>query len=442
MIDNAAKSQTVERNARTPRTAENEHKLARRRALIAYLVADQGHEESVVGDVLRETYGIGVGRSTISRDLQWAKKNGWVQTRLGESCPGRAWLDEIKQTGHFYRGLQNALKEQSNGTLKSLHVFWGGPIAPRSTGHGSAADLADGHTHNWDARLETFSNRAAPTLLELLGTARRIGVTFGGTIGATIEAIAGAATRARIKPRPDVTLVPTSGEPLGGARPTSASTDLADQLSQILGGPKVPSLRGVPPVIPEEFRGRDHTIVLEFIRRLRSYREVFGDDQTGGLVKQLDTVLTSAGGCGESYHAFQNGFVSLPGHNQERLSEIALGDMGGVMTQKPGLTKAQEKTFAALRDLWTGIGIDDFRRISTAAKANGRPGVILCAVGANKAAITLALTCRENLVNQLIIDETLAARLSESLNLSDRPRPRQKLFLTSKEDSRVREFAP
>ena len=404
MSEHDLKPATTGRGSRKRRVADDEEKQTRRRALIAHLVADQGIEESKVADVLCAMFGISVARCTVTRDLQWARRHGWIVTHLGEDCPGREHLDAVKQTAHFYDGLQKALQEGSGGTLRALHVFWSGPCR---------ADEDDG----WDGRLQRFSKRASPTLLDLLARAERIGVTWGRTIGENIEAVAAATSRGQIKPQPNVTIVPTSGEPLGGARAQFASTDLAERLSAILGGSNVPSLRGISPVIPEEFRGHDHATVLRFIRGLRSFREVFGDAGAAGIVAQLDTVLTSAGSFGERYHAFQNEFVRIPGLSREKLGELALGDVGGVLIQKDGgFSKAQQKAFAALRDLWTGIRIDDFRRVSASARENGRPGVILSAVGANKADITLALTCRERLVNHLIIDETLATRLSELVN--------------------------
>ena len=411
--------------------SEEERRRRRRRALFAYLVGDQRMQDYEIVDALQKMFGISIARSTVTRDLQWARQEGWIVTRMGEGCPGREELEAVKQTAHFYGGLQHSLQKRSEGTLKALHVFWSG------SRHSGAKAAAEGslptinHTASaehdsgvpesdeaWDERLVRFATRSAPTLSALLAKAERIGVTFGRTIGANIEALAEAKQGTRAS-RSTPGVVPTSGEPLGGARPEWASTDLAERLSQILGGAPVPSLRGISPVIQEEFRGRDHAIVLRFIRGLRSFREVFGDDRTRGLVGQLDTVLTSAGSFGERYHAFRNEYARIPGLSRERMGELALGDLGGVVISKDGrFTKVQQKAFAALRELWTGIRIEDFRRVSEAAKGNGHPGVILSAIGAHKADLTLALTCRERLVNHLVIDETLAGRLSELLHLS------------------------
>jgi DNA-binding transcriptional regulator LsrR (DeoR family) len=248
-----------------------------------------------------------------------------------------------------------------------------------------------------------------------LAPAQVLGVTWGGTIGATIEALATILAHSPKSRRTDLTVVPTSGEPLGGARPSCASSELAERLGDVLGAGAVPSLRGIPPVIPEEFRGRDHAIVLQFIRRLRSFREVFGDEAAPGLVATIDTVLTSAGTFGDHYHAFQNEFVRIPGLSRERLGAIALGDIGGVLVPREGLTRKEQKTFHTLRDLWTGIRHEDFQRISQATCDGGAPGVILTAIGASKAPIVRALACREQWVNQLVIDHELAAALAGSI---------------------------
>lgn len=396
-------SMTVKARKRSNKQDE-EKRRARRRAIVAYLVVDQKHDPSEVPDILRRSYGIDKGRSTVSRDMKWARAHGWIVTQLGKDCPREEHLEAVKQTAHFHGGLQEALRDRSGGTLKSIDVFWSGPTR-------IDADI------DWDDRLSRFAARAAPTLLERLVRAQKIGVTFGASIGVTIEAVGSAARSQPIRCK-DVMVVPTSGEPLGGAKPTFASTDLAERLSEILGGARVPSLRGIPPVIPEEFAGHSQTVVFDLIRCLRSYKQIFGDSDTGGLVGELDTLVTSAGGFGERYHAFQNEFVSIPGFTRERLAELALGDIGGVLIPKDGIfTKAQEKMFSAWRRLWTGIRIEQLRRISADAKNSDRPGVILVAIGANKAQIVQALTCRERVVNHLIIDESLAARLQELLNL-------------------------
>ncbi len=404
MARQSRKPESVTGKSHRQPNQEEEKRLKQRRAIVVDLVVQQKHDPSKVPDVLRKSYGINVSESTVSRDLKWARENGWIVTQIGTDCPGEEYLKAIKETAQFHGGLQQVLRERSGGTLKSLHVFWSGP----TKANGDAG---------WDNRLSRFAGRAAPTLFELLAGARRIGVTFGASIGVSIEAVAsvarGQAGRAR-----DLMVVPTSGEPLGGAKPMFASTDLAERLSEMLSGSRVPSLRGIPPVIPEEFAGHNQTVVFDLIRCLRSYKEIFGDSNTGGLVEELDTLVTSAGGFGEGYHAFQNEFISIPGFTRGRLAELALGDIAGVLIPKDGeFTKAQEKMFSAWRRLWTGIRIEQLRRISACAKNSDRPGVILVAIGANKADIVQAVVCREKLVNHLIIDETLAARLQELLNL-------------------------
>ena len=404
MMTQGRESKSVAQTARRRRDSVEDEKRAQRRAIISVLVADQGHEDFEIGDILRDSYGIKVGRSTVTRDLQWIKKNRWIETRLGSECPGKEHLQAIKQTAQFYGGLQEVLRERSNGTLKSFHVFWGGPIAKGEDG--------------WDDRLSRFAARAAPTLLELLPTGQRIGVSFGTTIGVCIEALASAAARARARTPRELMVIPTSGEPLGGAKAPFASTDLAEHLREILGGPHVPSLRGMAPVIPEKFYGYTHAAGFAHMRCYTSYKTIFGDSSTEGLVDELDTVLTSAGGFGEHYHAFQNGVVENLGFTREQVGEVAEGDICGVLMGKnEGLTKAQEKMLDGLRKLWTGIRLEHLRRISANARDHQHPGVILCALGANKADIVQAVVCREKLVNHLIIDETLAARLQELLNL-------------------------
>jgi DNA-binding transcriptional regulator LsrR (DeoR family) len=374
-----------------------------RRAIVAHLIGDQEHDQSELQDVLA-SYGIKVCPATISRDLRLLRKERWLVTRVANDCPGMDHLEAIRQTAKFYGGLPQELRKRSEGTLKSCSVFWGGP--PKANGHDC-----------WDDRLVRFAARAEPTLRGLLSGGRGIGVSFGATIGVCIEAIAKAATRTHLRPPDDLMVIPTSAEPLGSAKAIYASTDLAEQLRELLGGPEVPSLRGIAPVIPEKFEGFTHAAGFAHMRCYKSYKTIFGDSSTPGLIAKLDTVLTSAGAFGEHYHAFRNDVVENADFTRERLSEFAEGDIAGVLIGKDGLTKTQAKDLDTIRKLWTGIRIEQLRRISANARNSGHPGVILCALGANKADIVLAAAIREKLVNHLIIDETLAARLQELLNL-------------------------
>jgi len=115
---------------------------------------------------------------------------------------------------------------------------------------------------------------------------------------------------------------------------------------------------------------------------------------------------------------------------KEELAQLIYGDVGGVLLEQPGLCPDDQAMVDRLNAGWTGMKAKDLRRIAQAAGRNGSGGVILVASSAAKADVLFA-AIRRGLVNQLVVDEPLMARLvdlaaaipARTYATNTRPRP-------------------
>jgi len=135
------------------------------------------------------------------------------------------------------------------------------------------------------------------------------------------------------------------------------------------------------------------------------------------LISRVDTILTGVG----SFHQWTDycdELVSVASVKQHLLVDVALGDLGGALIPLRRLEMKTLRAFAAISGLWTGIRRVHFKTVAKRAAATESigPGVIVVAMGANKAAI-LYEVIRQGLVNHLIIDEDLAESLNQHCQL-------------------------
>src|ERR1022692_3352038 len=109
---------------------------------------------------------------------------------------------------------------------------------------------------------------------------------------------------------------------------------------------------------------------------------------------------------------YQSELAQTGGIPRERLLDLVEGDIAGalVKTQKRTLTVAEEQEFENITKSWSGLRIEHLRDISTSAYSTGKPGVMIVAIGKNKANILLTVL-KMGLINELIIDHDLADAL-------------------------------
>src|SRR5207248_338396 len=111
--------------------------------------------------------------------------------------------------------------------------------------------------------------------------------------------------------------------------------------------------------------------------------------------------------CGNAHHYNQFWTTELPrlGVSPEKLNRITVGNCGGVLLPKDGLSPEDQALFDDIAGRWMGITRKHYEQC-----ARRQPGVILLAIGHNKADVVLK--CVElSLVSELIIDEELAVAL-------------------------------
>lgn len=342
-----------------------------------------------------------ISQSEVSRLLKAAKKNKWLkQVNPRFVCPSEA-LRQRMQMKFF----------SADRLLRELKL-----LQPPGTDHLRKISVIHG------ARGQ-FSRDAARAVEELVRRARVMGVTWGRTIRELVAGLREHFVRPKSIKQP-IQLVPLCGEPLKDRQDPLkySSSTLAAELDELINGNKPsmsPSLAGVPAFIPACFNKTELKTIRRFICQVAGYGSVFGEDE--GLddnprrqrpwVTQLDTILTSVGIVAfEQRGIFLKERVDLKEIGERQLVEAVVGDIGGIIIPRRGLSGDLASQLDDLNERWTGIKEKHLRACAQKAVANQHPGVIVLAVGEAKA--EMVCRCVElGLVNELIMDRALARRL-------------------------------
>lgn len=264
-----------------------------------------------------------------------------------------------------------------------------------------------------DARLERFRIDVSSTLWAILKRSKVVGVAYGTTLGRVISGLEetnpGPSRRRRL-----VQFVPTCGEPYGTSVRADSSSHLAAELHRIVNedtGSCV-SLAGVPAVIPQKVIEKGaHDAFREFIDHCRNYRRVFGSskDTATPLVDRFDTVITSVGMSEGHWRMCGEELCDIGGINRDEFRKWILGDIGGVLLPRSnGQTPKSNELLKQYAAQWTGISRKQYELVARRGKRRG--GVVVFAIGGNKAEIVLKVI-KEGLVNHLICDQDLAEKL-------------------------------
>jgi DNA-binding transcriptional regulator LsrR (DeoR family) len=355
-----------------------------------------------------------VSESTFSKYLAEAERRGWVIKSIPEWQVPPEIMDKIYVRTSKYRPFEHTLTTRVAGsTLKGLRIFSSGQV--------------EDTRESWEARLGHFACPASMRVLELLHMAENVGIAWGHTMAALVAVLERHFRNARRRAEYSrLRFSPTCGEPLGAeCPPERSSSALAAQLSAIWDcGSKPLSLAGVPAVIPAVFTGEKRQGVREYITLCRDYRRIFGPATEAGaipLVDQIDTLITSVGSFSQNWQMYQDQLIQYGGIPIEQLREFALGDISGALIPRSGLSASQQEVLRCIAALWTGIKLEHCQRIARDAAKHQAPGVIVVAIGSNKAGVILELI-QQGLVNELIIDHDLAGELKRLLKGGRRAR--------------------
>jgi DNA-binding transcriptional regulator LsrR (DeoR family) len=375
----------------------------------AYLCAERGLTQREIGQLFG-----GLSQSRVSRLLSAAEKAGWLarsyQLISDRFPPGR--LEELRKSEEPTDLLKalDKLDSETGVRVRQARVIATGP-----------AGMSD---RSIAMRLNRLGRATVNLVDDWLSNATCVGVTWGRTISTIIGAL-GPERPGGKKPRLRATgrkmiVIPVCAEPMKQAASVYTSTHLAVKLREVLELREVPpSLTGLPAFIPRRYGPEAVAGIRELMADSPSYQAVFGGNRP--LIRQVDLLLTSVGSRHRSMGFAHEEFLRAAGEKDAPMSEeefdrLFVGDIGGVLLPRnPADAKARE-----LSEMWTGAKRADFEHIAKTAARTSKPGVIVFSVNGEGRADAIALAVRQGLVNELVIDRTLADALTRLLQREDR----------------------
>jgi DNA-binding transcriptional regulator LsrR (DeoR family) len=286
-----------------------------------------------------------------------------------------------------------------NLALRRIHVLPSG-------GSGGSPRLPDD-------RLIDFASCVAPELLARVANSNVCGVTWGKTLGKAVEAVA------RLDPTPlrngRRQFIATCGEPFSMEALESSSSHIAESLNNLQGGngDNISTLRGIPAFIPQEFNRNQK--IIQFIHGHTAFGRIFGKspaERQKSAISELDTVITSVGMFEDPPTKFVKELMAVSGCDLADLKKLAHGDIGGVLIRRSDLTEGEAGDFARIADMWIGISSEDLKGVVARSAGTAQPGVVVLAIGANKADIVYEVVHR-GLVSELFVDQDLAFGLAK-----------------------------
>ena len=354
-----------------------------------------------------------VGQPQVSRLLRQATEKGWIRERI-ELCirniPPRLLAEVTPEFSTVRVRLEEALLDRCRRLL-SIDV---GP-----------------------ADRDLFYQFAADTILRILENAgsRKAGVAFGYNLAQIFRLLAQPA-----ETDPLFQCFPLSGEPVFLTHTprlhrdvTYQSTALAAALQAVISGvahQDMPMLAGIPAYIPHAYCG-EGSKVLEFVRRIPGYTQIFGDmsseAKTEGEVETLDALLTGLGvvsdkleECGTFY---RERYQSDPDLCRKHRGNL-IGDIAGlVFTDTESGERAD--SVRVLNEGLVGLKLRHLRdcasRAAEAKSDEKEPGgVVVCTTGTpREKARAILVAVRGDLVNRLVLPETIAAEMLRLVEESD-----------------------
>jgi len=247
-------------------------------------------------------------------------------------------------------------------------------------------------------------------ITELLRRSAVCGVAWGETVASIVSGLGALRIRPPWKEQP-ITFIPLCGEPPGRALGEYSASAAAAQLDKIVNNDETshsPSLAGVFALIPREFDWKAVQIIRKAFGYLDGYRDIF---QRERWIDKIDCVLTSVS-ADESPLTF--GLLDLTratgGPDRKRLHELVIGDICGIFIPRLGLRSPELAELKEIQKRWNGMTELQLKRCADNALQNGAPGVIVMAIGKNKAAMVYE-SVKRGLVNTLVIDDDLAEEL-------------------------------
>jgi DNA-binding transcriptional regulator LsrR (DeoR family) len=381
--------------------------------LAAAFLSGQGENQETISQSL------GLSQAVVSRMLKTATKRGLIEKRFVRE---RVTEDELKLIQARIRP-HRLLEIVSKMIAKSSE--FPGPII-----HVYPSDSRNTSAASWRNRLDKFAQACARDVFEVLGPTATIGVSWGETVARVIAAIKDLPINLVTSKQSARRVVPLIGEPLGLYVTQHSSSVLAASLEEglnqgIASEPKhTLSLAPVPALIPWDLEESEVAAIRKLIGRITAYHEIFGEgedkpndgDAESPLIWQIDALLTSTSVEGRPLGFDDDSLIRAAGVDRDKLNELVMGDLGGALIPRSRLDGKSKAEVAGILRRWFGVRVSHIRNCSARAR-KGAPGVLLLAIGANKAPVVHAALCR-GLVQHLFIDQDLADRLEQICSAS------------------------
>lgn len=364
----------------------------------AYLRAVHNFSQEEIGKLLG-----GVSQSHVSRLLSRAIEMGWLVTELR--------FDDRDLSAEALREIQHLLEpqrlvaefariaQQTHRMTPSVRVF--------DSGSDSATQGA------FEIRCRRFGRSAAGRLEELLKGSRIVGLTWGRTVSALIDGLSATSNR-HTSPDNRIIFAPVSAELITLAAPAYSSSLLAGRLNTIFNdgeGEKL-GLGGVPAYIPRRYEPAKIQAIREYLGDASSYRRIFSGEAP--LVDRADTVLTSVGTAERPLGGAMNEILAAADISVGELKGLIAGDVGGILIPRRGASAQEIDLVEQINSMWTGITREQLTNVAKRSARSGGSGVIVAAVGRERAPI-IAELIRLEMINELIVDWDLAKALETTI---------------------------
>ncbi len=257
-------------------------------------------------------------------------------------------------------------------------------------------------------RRQRFGRMAAGRIVELLSGQHVVGITWGRTLHEAVAAIDVARPGGE-----EIEFVPVCADLLKTARNGNSASRLAEALMAAWRqtGPAL-QLIGFPAYVSRLYDAAAQAAIWRMIRDMPNYQRVFSGPQS--KIAVMDGLITSVGHVDRLVHGGLEDMLHAAQLDPRMLAELVVGDLGGILVPQPDLSPQRQRLVADLNRMWTGISPGQVADIAARAEGSGRPGVIVLALRAQRAAALRELV-RLRLVNQLIIDSAAAAELEHLL---------------------------
>lgn len=354
----------------------------------------------------------GTTQSNVSRWLKLAQRLGCYRLEV------RHHFDQSAVSAERLRELQALEAPQS--LIESLQRVRSG-TGVRVRGLRVVDRVAHDSGRDFELELARFGRAAAPCVDELLRRASSVAVTWGLTVSCVVDELE---RNPRPPVAPPIAFFPVCAEPerFTGARQSSSM--LAARLNAVFnaGRGEQWSLTRVPAFIPRRFTGKERHGIEAMMHASPSYQRIFGtrrrqpDSAEQPLIAAADALLTSIGHSAHPVGFNYEELLSAGGIAQDRLEQLVVGDIGGVLIRRPGLSRSDQRRVDTLNAMWTGLRYDDLAALAARADRGATPGVVVASCGRSRDEILHAVVTK-GLVNELVLDgeaaDLLLARLDQ-----------------------------